>query len=148
MYGEKVSDLSVIEKIFRSMTLRYGYVVCFIEESHFLDSMIVDELQCSLLVHEQRVNDHNSHEEQALRVPQDESSIGRGRGKKCFSRWSYTSKRGKEYNSKEFVEFYNEQGIQRQLTTSYTQQQNGIAERINQTIIMFTSADPVTYNQA
>ncbi|KAJ1417726.1 gag-polypeptide of LTR copia-type [Sesbania bispinosa] len=45
MYGEMVSNLSVIEKILRSMTLRYDYVVCSIEESHDLDSMTVDELQ-------------------------------------------------------------------------------------------------------
>jgi len=31
--------------------------------------------------------------------------------------------RGGEYTSKEFVEFCNEQGIQRQLTASYTSQQ-------------------------
>nr|KYP44586.1 Retrovirus-related Pol polyprotein from transposon TNT 1-94 [Cajanus cajan] len=43
--------------------------------------------------------------------------------------------RGGEYLSKEFVEFCNEQGIQRQLTASYTPQQNGVAERKNQTII-------------
>ncbi|RDX68751.1 hypothetical protein CR513_52220, partial [Mucuna pruriens] len=44
MFGEKMSDLSIIEKILRSMTVRYDYVVCSIEESHNLDSMTVDEL--------------------------------------------------------------------------------------------------------
>jgi hypothetical protein len=53
MYGEQMSGLAVIEKILRSMTSRYDYVVCSIEESHDLDSMTVDELQSSLLVHEQ-----------------------------------------------------------------------------------------------
>jgi len=43
--------------------------------------------------------------------------------------------KGGEYTSKEFVEFCNDQGIQRQLTVSYTPQQNGVAERKNQTII-------------
>ncbi|RDX77075.1 hypothetical protein CR513_42859, partial [Mucuna pruriens] len=59
---KKAFDLSVIEKILRSITLRYDYVVCTIEESHNLDFMIVDEVQSSLLVHEQQMNDHNSHE--------------------------------------------------------------------------------------
>ncbi|PNX66657.1 hypothetical protein L195_g055208, partial [Trifolium pratense] len=43
--------------------------------------------------------------------------------------------RGGEYLSKEFAEFCSEHGIQRQLTASYTPQQNGVAERKNQTII-------------
>ncbi|RDX73620.1 hypothetical protein CR513_46744, partial [Mucuna pruriens] len=94
MYGEKVFDLSIIEKILCSMTLRYNYVVCSIEESHNLDSMTVDELQSSLLVHEQRMNDHNSHEEQVLKVVQDEASIGRGRGKNVF-RGGVTRERGR-----------------------------------------------------
>ncbi|RDX85714.1 hypothetical protein CR513_33059, partial [Mucuna pruriens] len=78
MYGEKVPELSIIEKILRSMTLRYNYVVCFIEESHNLDSIIVDEIQSNLLVHKQRMNGHNSHEEQALKVAQHEASTGCG----------------------------------------------------------------------
>jgi hypothetical protein len=84
MYGEQMSELTVIEKILRSMTSRYDYVVCSIEESHDLDSMTVDELQSSLLVHEQRMNGHNSHEEQVLKVTQDEASTGRGRGRGNF----------------------------------------------------------------
>ncbi|KAJ1381735.1 Zinc finger, CCHC-type [Sesbania bispinosa] len=84
MYGKKVSNLSVIEKILRSMTLRYDYVVCSIEESHDLDSMTVDELQSSLLVHEQRMNGHNSHEDQVLNVAQDEASAGCGWGRSVF----------------------------------------------------------------
>ncbi|RDX89478.1 hypothetical protein CR513_28793, partial [Mucuna pruriens] len=251
MCGEKVSDLSVIEKILRSMTIRYDYVVYSIEESHNLDSTTVDELQSSLLVHKQQMNGHNSHEKQALKVAQDEANIGRGQRRNVFrggvtqgrdcpttaslqchqlkfgtfhmgypplspqlnfanivskgsikeilfhnklihsdicgpinptssgnkryiltflddlSRkvWVYfvvekdealdvfkkfktlvkkqvgvsiqilRIDRGGEYTSKEFVEFCNEQGIQRQLTASYTPQQNGVAGRKNQTII-------------
>ncbi|RDX97600.1 hypothetical protein CR513_19611, partial [Mucuna pruriens] len=52
MYGEKV----------------YDYVVCSVEESHNLDSMTIDELQSSLLMHEQQMNGHNSYEEHALKV--------------------------------------------------------------------------------
>jgi transposase InsO family protein len=37
--------------------------------------------------------------------------------------------RGVEYLSIEFAEFCSEHGIQRQLTASYTPQQNGVAER-------------------
>ena len=84
MYGEQMSDLTVVEKILRSMTSRYDYVVCSIEESHVLDSMTVDELQSSLLVHEQRMNGHNSHEEKVLKVTRDETNTGRGRGRGDF----------------------------------------------------------------
>ncbi|KAI5422934.1 hypothetical protein KIW84_046088 [Lathyrus oleraceus] len=66
------------------MTPRYDYVVCSIEESHVLDSMTVDELQSSLLIHEQRMNGHNSHEERVFKVTRDETNIGRGRGRGDF----------------------------------------------------------------
>jgi len=79
-----MSDLNVIEKILRSMTVRFDYVVCSIEESRDLDSMTIDELQSSLLVHEQRMNGHNSYEEQVLKVAQDEENVGRGLGRMAF----------------------------------------------------------------
>lgn len=43
--------------------------------------------------------------------------------------------RGDEFNSSEFGEFCKSQGINRQLTTAYTTQQNGVAERKNRTIV-------------
>ena len=42
---------------------------------------------------------------------------------------------GGEYDSHEFTDFCKQHGIQRQLTTRYTPQQNGVAERKNQTIM-------------
>ncbi|GAA0166825.1 hypothetical protein LIER_21891 [Lithospermum erythrorhizon] len=43
--------------------------------------------------------------------------------------------RGGEFNSVEFNEYYREQGIKRHLTTAYTPQQNGVAERKNRTLM-------------
>lgn len=43
--------------------------------------------------------------------------------------------RGGEFTSKEFNEFCTVHGIKRQLTTAYTPQQNGVAERKNRTIM-------------
>ncbi|CAA7032829.1 unnamed protein product [Microthlaspi erraticum] len=43
--------------------------------------------------------------------------------------------RGGEYNSGEFREFCDKHGIKRHLTTAYTPQQNGVAERKNRTIM-------------
>eukprot|EP00253_Pinus_taeda_P035760 PITA_35760 len=43
--------------------------------------------------------------------------------------------RGGEYISKEFLWFYRENGIHKKFTARYTQQQNGVAERKNRTIM-------------
>lgn len=48
--------------------------------------------------------------------------------------------RGGEYTSTNFVHFYEENEIQRQLTNAYTPQQNGIAERKNRTIMNMVRA--------
>ncbi|CAL8086915.1 unnamed protein product [Prunus armeniaca] len=42
---------------------------------------------------------------------------------------------GGEFNSNDFAKFCEENGIQRQLTASYTPQQNGVSERKNRTIL-------------
>ncbi|GKU89839.1 hypothetical protein SLEP1_g3924 [Rubroshorea leprosula] len=43
--------------------------------------------------------------------------------------------RGGEFNSKEFSDFCESNGFKRQLTTTYTPQQNGVCERRNRTIM-------------
>ena len=81
--GETMSQVDIVEKILRSLTPKFDYVVCSVEESNDLDSMTLDELQSSLLVHEQRLNRSNvvSREEQALKITnRDGSNRGRGRG--------------------------------------------------------------------
>ena len=71
IHGEKMEDVAVIEKILRLMTPKFDYVVCSIEESHDLDTLSIDELQSSLLVHEQRSNGH-AVDEQALKVTHED----------------------------------------------------------------------------
>lgn len=63
IHGENMSQVVIIEKILRSMTSRFDYVVCSIEESNNLDILTIDELQSSLLVHEQRMNGHGGNEQ-------------------------------------------------------------------------------------
>jgi hypothetical protein len=65
--GECMEQTVIIEKILRSMIARFDYVVCSIEESNNLIVMTIDELQSSLLVHEQRMKGHKE-EEQVLKV--------------------------------------------------------------------------------
>ena len=47
----------------------------------------------------------------------------------------FRTDRGGEFTSREFELFCSDSGIQRQLTASYTPQQNGVAERKNRTIM-------------
>nr|XP_028949229.1 uncharacterized protein LOC114821333 [Malus domestica] len=79
IHGEKMDDVVIIEKILRSMTPKYDYVVCSIEESNDLDTLSIDKLQSSLLVHEQRISRHVM-DEQALKVTHGVQQRGRGRG--------------------------------------------------------------------
>ena len=51
-HGEKMNDVTIVEKTLRSLTPKYDYVVCSIEESKDIDELSLDELQISLLVHE------------------------------------------------------------------------------------------------
>ncbi|CAL8992700.1 unnamed protein product, partial [Prunus brigantina] len=53
--GEQMEDVIIVEKILRSMTSKFAYVVCSIEESKDVTELSIDELQSSLLVHEQRM---------------------------------------------------------------------------------------------
>ncbi|KAG7598554.1 Zinc finger CCHC-type superfamily [Arabidopsis suecica] len=78
--GESVEQSTIVSKILRSLTRKFNYVVCSIEESNDLSTLTIDELHGSLLVHEGRMQEPQE-EEHVLNVSQDErSSYGRGRG--------------------------------------------------------------------
>ncbi|KAH7570890.1 hypothetical protein JRO89_XS05G0215500 [Xanthoceras sorbifolium] len=64
VHGEKIEQIIIIEKNLKSMTSRFDYVVCSIEKSNDLSKLTIDELQSSLLVHEQRMNSHNRDDEE------------------------------------------------------------------------------------
>jgi len=49
---ENMSDMKIVEKILRTLTEKYNYIVCSIEESKDINHLSVDELKSSLLVHE------------------------------------------------------------------------------------------------
>jgi hypothetical protein len=53
-YGERMTDVTVVEKILRSLSEKFNYIVCSIEESKDIDQLSIDELQSSLIVHEQK----------------------------------------------------------------------------------------------
>ena len=50
-YREDVTEVKIMEKILRTLTEKFNYIVCSIEESKDTNKLTVDELQSSLLVH-------------------------------------------------------------------------------------------------
>jgi hypothetical protein len=100
-FGETIEQVTIVEKILRSMAARFNYVVCSIEESNDVTSLSVDELQSSLIVQEKRMksqNQQNSQDEQALKV----TNGGRGRGRGRNS----SRGRGRGRQSKDAIECY------------------------------------------
>ena len=81
IHGEKMEDVTIVEKILRSMTPKFNFVVCSIEESKDIDSLSIDELQSSLLVHEQKVVQKDK-EEQALNAAANPKGHGSGKSRR------------------------------------------------------------------
>ncbi|XP_022930123.1 uncharacterized protein LOC111436616 [Cucurbita moschata] len=102
--GERKGDVAVWEKILRSMTSKLDYVVCSIEVSKDIDTLTIDELQSSLLVHEQCMRSH-INEEHSLKVTNGDQSGGRGRGRGSFK--GRERGRGRQHFEKAIVECYN-----------------------------------------
>ncbi|XP_073049032.1 uncharacterized protein [Primulina eburnea] len=101
--GENKGDVAVVEKILRSMTPKFDYVVCSIEEFKNIDILTIDELQNSLLVHEQRMRSHEE-EEHALKITHGDQLGGRGRGRGSLR--GRGRGRGKQSFDKATVECY------------------------------------------
>ncbi|XP_043809754.1 uncharacterized protein LOC122723070 [Manihot esculenta] len=83
--GEDIPNVKIVEKILRTLAEKFNYIVCSIEESKDIDSLSVDALQSSLLVHEQKFR-KNGGEEQALKVSYDEKGSRGHFQYKCSSR--------------------------------------------------------------
>ena len=55
--GETLKDQDFVEKVLRTLSSRFDYVVAAIEESKDFAEMKLDELQCSLEAYEQRIKE-------------------------------------------------------------------------------------------
>ncbi|KAL8096471.1 hypothetical protein AgCh_037437 [Apium graveolens] len=81
--GKDMQDVKIVEKLLRTLTEKFNYIVCSIEESKDIDHLSMDELQSSLLVHEQKFR-KSGGEEQALKITYEgrmrETDRGRDRG--------------------------------------------------------------------
>ena len=90
-HGDKTEDVIIVEKILRSMTPKFNFVVCSIKESNNIEELSIDELQSSLLVHEQKISQQDK-EEQLLKASIDyhptpiKAYRGRGRGRNDYKR--------------------------------------------------------------
>lgn len=78
--GETMTDSKVVEKILRTLSERFMYVVVSIEESKDTESITLDELQSSLVVHEQKFKKTERGDDQVLKVTHGRGSGARGRG--------------------------------------------------------------------
>ncbi|XP_076898416.1 uncharacterized protein LOC143551974 [Bidens hawaiensis] len=65
--GELMPDSKIVEKILRNLSKKYMYVVVSIEESKNIEEMAIEELQISLLVHEQKFKKVENGDDQVLR---------------------------------------------------------------------------------
>lgn len=79
--GEVMDDTKVVEKILRTLSEKFIYVVVSIEESKDIERMTLDELQSSLGVHEQKFKKVEKVDEQVMNVTYGRGSGTRGRGR-------------------------------------------------------------------
>ena len=56
IHNDKIKDITITEKFFRSSILKFNFVVCLIEKYKDIDELYIDELQSSLLIHKQKLN--------------------------------------------------------------------------------------------
>ncbi|XP_071705208.1 uncharacterized protein [Rutidosis leptorrhynchoides] len=83
--GEDMPDKKIVEKIMRTLTEKFTYVVVAIEEAQDTDTMSIDELQSSLVVHEQKFKRSSSEGvDHALKIEDFSGGRGRGRGRNSY----------------------------------------------------------------
>ena len=84
MHGDSITDVAVVENILRSLTPKFDYIICSIEGANNVEEMQIDELQSSLLVHEQKLNRTSAIEEMTtLKISTPgETSSSKGRGQR------------------------------------------------------------------
>ncbi|KAK2383862.1 hypothetical protein QL285_071274 [Trifolium repens] len=111
--GETLSEQVIIEKVLRSLTPQFDYIVVAIEHSKDLSTMRVEELQSSLEAHELRMTERTSEREveQALKasfVKKDQKQNRRGKAQMSESFYSDEKKyqKRKEKSDKKNVQCY------------------------------------------
>ncbi|KAL0844254.1 hypothetical protein Bca101_017500 [Brassica carinata] len=101
--GETMADSNVVQKILRTLSEKFMYVVVSIEESKDIELVTLDELQSSLAVHEQKFKKQDKGDDQVLKVAYGRGAGTRGRG--AYGRGRGRS-RGRTFPNKSTVECY------------------------------------------
>ncbi|KAK2364503.1 hypothetical protein QL285_089370 [Trifolium repens] len=111
--GETLSEQIIIEKVLRSLTPQFDYIVVAIEHSKDLSTMKVEELQSSLEAHELRMTERTSEREaeQALKasiIKKDQKQNRHGRAQMSEAFYSDMKKyqKRKEKSDKKNVQCY------------------------------------------
>nr|GEY69597.1 retrovirus-related Pol polyprotein from transposon TNT 1-94 [Tanacetum cinerariifolium] len=104
--GESMPDVKIVEKILRTLTEKYMFVVVSIEESKDIDTMTIEELQSTLLVHEQKFKRLERDEEHALKVNYDDRGNFQGRGRGRSNSGGRGRGRGRTSFNKDTVECF------------------------------------------
>ncbi|XP_049406281.1 uncharacterized protein LOC125869931 [Solanum stenotomum] len=92
IHRESLEDVTIVEKIMRSMLPKFTFVICCIEEFKDLDILSLDELQNSLMVYEQKIVQQDV-EELALQITTISKDSGHRRSK-CKGRNSEKTEEG------------------------------------------------------
>jgi uncharacterized membrane protein YgcG len=88
LYGDTLSDQTVVTKVLRSLASKFDHIVAAIEESKDMTTYSFDELMGSLLSHEHRINKSEEKGDEQVLYMQNTSPRGRGRsrGRGSFGR--------------------------------------------------------------
>lgn len=60
-YGETISDEMIVEKVLRTLTPKFDHIVVTIEESKNIEEIKIEELQGSLVAHDQRITKRSTY---------------------------------------------------------------------------------------
>lgn len=101
--GETMTDSKVVQKILRTLSEKFMYVVVSIEESKDIELLTLEELQSSLGVHEQKFKRQDKGDDQVLKVTYGRGAGTRGRG--AYGRGRGRG-RGRMFPNKSTVECY------------------------------------------
>ena len=98
-----MADSKVVKKILKTLSEKFMYVVVSIEESKDTETITLDELQSSLVVHEQKFKKNEKGDDKVLKVTHGRGMGFRGRG---FSGRGRGRGRGRTSFNKSTVECY------------------------------------------